>query len=73
MAGRGRGGNVGGRPSTFTHDQLQTLGASKDLSTTVIMSPPPIYPILQSKPIPLEVRFTFILINNKKLLIYFYF
>lgn len=50
MAGRGR-------PTTsLTHEQMASLGlVGKDLSQT-ITAPPPVFPALMSKPVPLEVR-----------------
>lgn len=49
MAGRGR-------PATsMTHEQMASLGlVGKDLSQA-ITAPPPVFPTLMSKPVPLEV------------------
>ncbi|XP_058118774.1 DNA-directed RNA polymerase III subunit RPC7-like [Anopheles ziemanni] len=51
MAGRGRGKAVG----TLTQEQLQSLGVtSKEIQAVTSAAPPPLYPPLQSKPVPLE-------------------
>ncbi|XP_050080915.1 DNA-directed RNA polymerase III subunit RPC7-like [Anopheles maculipalpis] len=51
MAGRGRGKTSG----TLTQDQLQSLGVtSKEIQAVTSVAPPPLYPPLLSKPVPLE-------------------
>lgn len=53
MAGRGRGKTNG----TLTQEQLQSLGVtSKEMQTVTSAAPPPLYPALLAKPVPLEVR-----------------
>lgn len=52
MAGRGRGKASG----TLTQEQLQSLGVtSKEIQAVTSAAPPPLYPPLLSKPVPLEV------------------
>ncbi|XP_040166623.1 DNA-directed RNA polymerase III subunit RPC7 [Anopheles arabiensis] len=51
MAGRGRGKTNG----TLTQEQLQSLGVtSKEMQTVTSAAPPPLYPALLAKPVPLE-------------------
>uniref|UniRef100_A0A182NKI1 DNA-directed RNA polymerase III subunit n=1 Tax=Anopheles dirus TaxID=7168 RepID=A0A182NKI1_9DIPT len=51
MAGRGRGKATG----TLTQEQLQSLGVtSKEMQAVTSAAPPPLYPPLISKPVPLE-------------------
>lgn len=51
MAGRGRGKSTG----TLTQDQLQSMGVTRnEMQAVSAAAPPPLYPILQSKPVPLE-------------------
>ncbi|XP_055693565.1 DNA-directed RNA polymerase III subunit RPC7-like [Lutzomyia longipalpis] len=52
MGGRGRGRGT----SSFTHEQLQTLGCiGKDLQTIDrTLVPPPIFPMLPTKPVALD-------------------
>uniref|UniRef100_A0A182WEW6 DNA-directed RNA polymerase III subunit n=1 Tax=Anopheles minimus TaxID=112268 RepID=A0A182WEW6_9DIPT len=51
MAGRGRGKTSG----TLTQEQLQSLGVtSKEIQAVTSAAPPPLYPPLLSKPVPLE-------------------
>ncbi|XP_053683575.1 DNA-directed RNA polymerase III subunit RPC7-like [Sabethes cyaneus] len=51
MAGRGRGKSTG----TLTQEQLQSMGVTRnEMQTVSSAAPPPLYPILQSKPVPLE-------------------
>uniref|UniRef100_A0A182SHT2 Uncharacterized protein n=1 Tax=Anopheles maculatus TaxID=74869 RepID=A0A182SHT2_9DIPT len=51
MAGRGRGKTNG----TLTQEQLQSLGVtSKEIQAVTSAAPPPLYPPLLSKPVPLE-------------------
>ncbi|XP_055597797.1 DNA-directed RNA polymerase III subunit RPC7 [Uranotaenia lowii] len=51
MAGRGRG-----KPAvTLTQEQLQSMGVTRtEMQNVSAAAPPPLYPILQSKPVPLE-------------------
>lgn len=52
MAGRG------GRPATsLTQEQLMALGVNSKEMQSVTNAPPPIFPPLFSKPVPLEVNF----------------
>lgn len=53
MGGRGRGG----RPTTsLTQEQLNALGVNtKDMQNAVV-TPAQIFPALQYKPVPLEVK-----------------
>lgn len=50
MAGRGRA------TSSFTQEQLQTLGCVGKDMPNVALAPPPLFPTLLSKPVTLEVR-----------------
>uniref|UniRef100_A0A2C9GST8 DNA-directed RNA polymerase III subunit n=1 Tax=Anopheles atroparvus TaxID=41427 RepID=A0A2C9GST8_ANOAO len=51
MAGRGRGKATG----TLTQEQLQSLGVtSKEIQAVTSAAPPPLYPPLLSKAVPLE-------------------
>lgn len=51
MAGRGRGKSTG----TLTQEQLQSMGVTRnEMQNVSSAAPPPLYPILQSKPVPLE-------------------
>uniref|UniRef100_A0A182P5U8 DNA-directed RNA polymerase III subunit n=1 Tax=Anopheles epiroticus TaxID=199890 RepID=A0A182P5U8_9DIPT len=51
MAGRGRGKTNG----TLTQEQLQSLGVtSKEMQTVTAAAPPPLYPVLLTKPVSLE-------------------
>ncbi|XP_058460772.1 DNA-directed RNA polymerase III subunit RPC7 [Malaya genurostris] len=51
MAGRGRGKSSG----TLTQEQLQSMGVTRsEMQTVSSAAPPPLYPLLQSKPVPLE-------------------
>ncbi|XP_019931038.3 DNA-directed RNA polymerase III subunit RPC7 [Aedes albopictus] len=51
MAGRGRGKATG----SLTQEQLQSMGVTRnEMQTVSSAAPPPLYPILQSKPVPLE-------------------
>ncbi|XP_068618264.1 DNA-directed RNA polymerase III subunit RPC7-like [Battus philenor] len=49
MSGRGRGGGL-----SFTHDQLQALGIARGDNTGPILVPPPLFPKLEVKPLPLN-------------------
>lgn len=52
MAGRGRGKATG----SLTQEQLQSMGVTRnEMQAVSSAAPPPLYPILQSKPVPLEV------------------
>ncbi|XP_057651540.1 DNA-directed RNA polymerase III subunit RPC7-like [Diorhabda carinulata] len=55
MSGRGRGGRGrGGVSKTFNREQLTSLGVgSKDLIPGPVLQPPPLYPILERRPVPL--------------------
>ncbi|XP_045766639.1 DNA-directed RNA polymerase III subunit RPC7-like [Maniola jurtina] len=50
MAGRGRGR---GSTSSLTHEQLQALGIARGDNTTQVLAPPPLFPKLEAKPLPL--------------------
>ncbi|XP_065092558.1 DNA-directed RNA polymerase III subunit RPC7 [Ochlerotatus camptorhynchus] len=53
MAGRGRGKSTG----SLTQEQLQSMGVTRnEMQTVSSAAPPPLYPILQSKPVPLEAN-----------------
>lgn len=50
------GGRGGGRATTsLTQEQLSALGINAKEMQNVITAPPPIFPTLKSKPVPLEV------------------
>lgn len=49
MAGRGRA------TSSFTQEQLQSLGCVGKDMPNVALAPPPLFPTLLSKPVTLEV------------------
>ena len=51
MAGRGRG--RGGSGLSLTHDQLQALGIARGDNTPQTLAPPPLFPKLEAKPLPL--------------------
>ncbi|XP_023940331.1 DNA-directed RNA polymerase III subunit RPC7-like [Bicyclus anynana] len=51
MAGRGRG-KVSS--SSLTHDQLQALGINRGDNTPQVLAPPPLFPKLEAKPLPLN-------------------
>lgn len=51
MAGRGRG--RGGGNLSLTHDQLQALGIGRGDNTAPTLAPPPLFPKLERKPLPL--------------------
>ncbi|CAH0694216.1 unnamed protein product [Spodoptera exigua] len=51
MAGRGRG--RGGSNLSLTHDQLQALGIARGENTPQTVVPPPLFPKLEAKPLPL--------------------
>lgn len=51
MAGRGRG--RGGSNLSLTHDQLQALGIARGDNTSQVLIPPPLFPKLEAKPLPL--------------------
>lgn len=63
MGGRGRGRGRGSS-SSFSREQLSSMGfnASEALPT-VVTQPPPLYPPLERKPVPLTVG-KLISINN---------
>jgi DNA-directed RNA polymerase III subunit RPC7 len=50
MAGRGRGRGSG---LSLTHDQLQALGIARGDNTPSTLAPPPLFPKLETKPLPL--------------------
>lgn len=52
MAGRGRG--RGSTNRSLTHEQLQALGISRGDNTPQILAPPPLFPKLEAKPLPLN-------------------
>ncbi|VVC90902.1 unnamed protein product [Leptidea sinapis] len=51
MAGRGRGR---GSTVSLTHEQLQALGITRGENTTQVLAPPPLFPKLENKPLPLN-------------------
>lgn len=51
MAGRGRG--RGGSGLSLTHEQLQALGIARGENTAPTLVPPPLFPKLEAKPLPL--------------------
>ncbi|XP_026316805.1 DNA-directed RNA polymerase III subunit RPC7-like [Hyposmocoma kahamanoa] len=51
MAGRGRG--RGGNNLSLTHEQLQALGIGRGDNTAPTLAPPPLFPKLERKPLPL--------------------
>lgn len=51
MAGRGRGRGGGGL--SLTQEQLQALGIGRGENTAQILAPPPLFPKLEAKPLPL--------------------
>lgn len=51
MAGRGRG--RGGGNLSLTHEQLQALGIGRGDNTAPTLAPPPLFPKLERKPLPL--------------------
>lgn len=51
MAGRGRG--RGGSNLSLTHEQLQALGIGRGENTAPTLAPPPLFPKLETKPLPL--------------------
>lgn len=51
MAGRGRG--RGGSGLSLTHEQLQALGIARGENTAPTLAPPPLFPKLEAKPLPL--------------------
>lgn len=56
MSGRGRGGRGGrgGATKTFNREQLTSLGVgSKELIPGPVLQPPPLYPILERRPVPI--------------------
>lgn len=57
MSARGRGGRGGrgGQTKSFTKDQLNAIGASTNEVPSLVTQPPPLYPILDKRPIPLTV------------------
>lgn len=48
-----RGGR-GGKTTSFTQEQLNALGVGKDVP--VVLAPPPLFPPLLNKPVPLEAN-----------------
>lgn len=58
MSARGRGGRGGrgGSSRTFNKEQLSSLGISgSDVIPGPVTQPPPLYPPLDRKPVPLAV------------------
>lgn len=51
MTGRGRG--RGGGNLSLTHEQLQALGVGRGDNTAPTLDPPPLFPKLERKPLPL--------------------
>ncbi|KAJ8925497.1 hypothetical protein NQ315_009335 [Exocentrus adspersus] len=56
MSGRGRGGRGrGGSAKSFNKEQLTALGVgAKELLPGPVTQPPPLYPLLNRKPVPLN-------------------
>lgn len=52
----GRGGRGGKSTSSFTNEQLQALGCSGKDMPGVTLAPPPLFPTLIAKPVPLELN-----------------
>ncbi|XP_073947246.1 RNA polymerase III subunit G [Choristoneura fumiferana] len=50
MAGRGRGR---GSTLSLTHEQLQALGIARGENNAATLAPPPLFPKLEAKPLPL--------------------
>ncbi|XP_075978635.1 RNA polymerase III subunit G [Anticarsia gemmatalis] len=50
MSGRGRGRGSG---LSLTHDQLQSLGIGRGENNAQVVAPPPLFPKLEAKPLPL--------------------
>ncbi|CAK1556179.1 unnamed protein product [Leptosia nina] len=50
MSGRGRGR---GTNSTLTHEQMQALGIARGDNAQQVLAPPPLFPKLDTKPLPL--------------------
>lgn len=59
MGGRGRGRGRGAL-SSFSREQLDYMGAAGNNAEQIrpVTQPPPLYPLLDSKPVPLNVRNT---------------
>lgn len=61
MSGRGRGGRGGrggGANKSFSREQLNSMGVtSSDVLPVPVTQPPPLYPVLNRKPVALTVRF----------------
>lgn len=56
MAGRGRGRGGRGGTSSFSREQLNSMGFSaSEALPTVVTQPPPLYPPLERKPVHLIV------------------
>lgn len=51
MAGRGRG--RGGSGLSLTHEQLQALGVARGDANAAALTPPPLFPKIEAKPLPL--------------------
>ncbi|CAG9087775.1 unnamed protein product [Plutella xylostella] len=51
MAGRGRG--RGGSGTSLTHEQLQALGIARGENNAPTLAPPPLFPKIEAKPLPL--------------------
>lgn len=52
MAGRGRG--RGGSGLSLTHEQIQALGVARGDNNPQTLAPPPLFPKLEAKPLPLN-------------------
>lgn len=61
MSGRGRGGRGGrgGASKSFNREQLSSMGlAPNENLPGPVTQPPPLYPILDHRPVPLQVKQT---------------
>lgn len=57
MSGRGRGRGRGGSNKSFTKEQLSSLGGgASDIIPGPVTQPPPVYPFLERKPLPILVK-----------------
>lgn len=68
MTGKGRGGRGGrgGVSKSLNRDQLISLGVgTKELIPGPVLQPPMLYPILEKRPVPLNVNMCIINNNNK--------
>lgn len=62
MSARGRGGRGGrgGQTKSFTKEQLNALGAATNEVPGLVTQPPALYPVIDKRPIPVTVSFTFL-------------